>query len=69
SAYPALPKPVSPGRQPRQSLNLDVHIFGPPAGSRWFLYGPILHGTTHQQDKRSVRQFTGGVAVVFSYLA
>jgi hypothetical protein len=44
-------------------------MFVPPAGSRCFLNGPIVNGTANKLDRRSVRQFTGGIAAVFSYLA
>jgi hypothetical protein len=36
---------------------------------RYFLNGPIVHGTANKLDRRSVRQVTGGITVVFSYLA
>jgi len=59
----------SPRRRPRQSLKLDVHIFVPPAGPNCFLNGPIVHGKANKLERRSVRQFIGGIAAGFSYLA
>jgi hypothetical protein len=41
----------------------------PPAGARCFLNGPIVHGTANKLERRSVLQFTGGIAAGFSYLA
>jgi hypothetical protein len=41
----------------------------PPAGPNCFLNGPIVHGKANKLERRSGRQFIGGIAAGFSYLA